>query len=189
VLSGPSGVGKATVIQHIRRQLPELKWSVSFTTRAPRPGEADGIDYHFVSELEFDTAIADGTLLEWAVFNGNRYGTPRPPVGQDVLVENGFDLAARDINSGQGAVAVKQNYPAATLIWIMPPGGVALIRLVVLGRRLLRRGTENSRVIAARLKIARQEMKLAPPFYDYVVVNRNAAKAAARICDIITAAK
>lgn len=147
VLSGPSGVGKSTVVAHMRKQHPEVWLSVSATTRHPRPGEQNGVQYHFVDNDEFDKLIANGELLEWAVFAGNRYGTPRSAVleklerGEPVLLE--IDL--------QGARQVRESMPEAQLVFLAPPSWDELVR------RLTGRGTESQDVIAKRLEAAKVE--------------------------------
>src|SRR6201995_3152200 len=148
VLSGPSGVGKSTVVAELRRSHPELWLSVSATTRAPRPGEADGREYFFVDEAEFDRMVAGGELLEWAEFAGNKYGTPRKPLeeklaaGIPCLLE--IDLA--------GARQVRKTMPDARLVFLAPPSWDELVR------RLTGRGTEPPEVIARRLDVARLEL-------------------------------
>lgn len=124
VLSGPSGVGKSTVVAHMRKVHPEVWLSVSATTRKPRPGERHGVHYFFVSDDEFDKLIANGELLEWAEFAGNRYGTPRGAVlerlenGEPVLLE--IDL--------QGARLVRESMPEAQLVFLAPPSWDELVR-------------------------------------------------------------
>ncbi|MDR0345409.1 MAG: guanylate kinase [Nocardiopsaceae bacterium] len=160
VLSGPSGVGKSTVIAELRRACPGIWLSVSVTTRPPRPSEADGREYHFVTDTEFDRMAGQGELLEWAQFAGNRYGTPRAPVmsrlaeGVPALLE--IDLA--------GARQVRLAIPTALLIFLAPPSWDELVR------RLTRRGTEPSDVISHRLAAARAEMAAGSEF-DVTLVN------------------
>ncbi|MYW61576.1 MULTISPECIES: guanylate kinase [unclassified Streptomyces] len=160
VLSGPSGVGKSTVVAHMRKEHPEVWLSVSATTRKPRPGEKHGVQYFFVSDEEFDKLIANGELLEWAEFAGNRYGTPRHAVldrleaGEPVLLE--IDL--------QGARQVKESMADAQLVFLAPPSWEELVR------RLTGRGTESAEVIERRLAAARIELAAEAEF-DTTLVN------------------
>ncbi|HWG65688.1 MAG TPA: guanylate kinase [Streptosporangiaceae bacterium] len=160
MLSGPSGVGKSTVVSDLRRESPEIWPSVSVTTRRPRPGEVDGREYHFVSDAEFDRMVAEGELLEWATFAGNRYGTPRAPLeaklaaGVPSLLE--IDLA--------GARQVRKAAPNALLVFLAPPSWEELVR------RLTGRGTEPPEVIARRLEMARIELEAEREF-DVTLVN------------------
>ncbi|MFJ7001506.1 guanylate kinase [Streptomyces albidoflavus] len=160
VLSGPSGVGKSTVVAHMRKEHPEVWLSVSATTRKPRPGEKHGVQYFFVSDEEFDKLIANGELLEWAEFAGNRYGTPRRAVldrleaGEPVLLE--IDL--------QGARQVKESMADAQLVFLAPPSWEELVR------RLTGRGTESAEVIERRLVAARIELAAEAEF-DTTLVN------------------
>lgn len=160
VLSGPSGVGKSTVVAELNRTCPGIWISVSVTTRRPRPGEADGREYHFVDDSEFDRLVADGALLEWAQFAGNRYGTPREPLnakleaGIACLLE--IDLA--------GARQVKRAVPDARLVFLAPPSWDELVR------RLTGRGTESAEVMDRRLAVAREELAAAGEF-EVTLVN------------------
>jgi guanylate kinase len=160
VLSGPSGVGKGTLCKQLLSALKDqLFWSVSATSRPPRPGEIDGQDYHFVSPERFEQMIADGAFLEWARYGLHAYGSPREPVearlraGQSVLME--IDV--------QGALQVKANAPEARLIFILPPSRQEL------ERRLRGRGTNSEEDIQRRLQIAENELKLQGEFHDQVV--------------------
>ena len=163
VLSGPSGVGKSTVVRHLRDSLdawPTLWLSVSATTRLPRSGEVDGVHYSFLSDEEFDRQIESGAFLEWADFAGFRYGTPRESVsgqlaaGRDVLLE--IDL--------QGARQVRTSGSEAILVFLAPPSWDELVR------RLTGRGTEDEGVIERRLAHAREELAAQEEF-DHVIVN------------------
>ncbi|GAT83875.1 guanylate kinase [Streptomyces sp. F-3] len=160
MLSGPSGVGKSTVVAHMRKKHPEVWLSVSATTRKPRPGEQHGVHYFFVSDEEMDKLIANGELLEWAEFAGNRYGTPRAPVmerleaGVPVLLE--IDL--------QGARQVREAMPESRLVFLAPPSWEELVR------RLTGRGTEPPEVIERRLQAAKVELAAEPEF-DETLVN------------------
>lgn len=160
VLSGPSGVGKSTVIAEIRKICPEIWISVSVTTRRPRPGEVDGREYHFVDDAEFDRLIDTGALLEWAPFAGNRYGTPRAPLAE--RLEAGLS-ALLEIDVA-GARQVRQAAPDARLVFLAPPSWDELVR------RLTGRGTEPPEVLARRLAAAQDELAAAPEF-DITLVN------------------
>ncbi|GAA2801817.1 guanylate kinase [Kitasatospora sp. CM 4170] len=174
VLSGPSGVGKSTVVAHMRKKHPEVWLSVSATTRHPRPGEQNGVQYHFVDNDEFDKLIANGELLEWAVFAGNRYGTPRSAVleklerGEPVLLE--IDL--------QGARQVRESMPDAQLVFLAPPSWDELVR------RLTGRGTEPQDVIEKRLEAAKVELAAEPEF-DTTLVNTSVEQVAAELLALL----
>jgi guanylate kinase len=171
VLAGPTAVGKGTVSADVRARYPEVWLSVSVTTRAPRPGERDGVHYHFASEAEFDELVAEGQLLEWAVVHGrHRYGTPRRPVeaalhaGKPALLE--IDL--------QGARQVRAAVPEAQLVFLTPPSWDELVR------RLTGRGTEPPEVVERRLAVARQELAAEGEF-DLTLVNTSVPDVVTRL--------
>jgi guanylate kinase len=160
VVAGPSGVGKGTVHAELRRRLPDAVLSVSLTTRAPRPGEVDGVDYRFVDRPTFEAMVADGDLLEWAEYAGNLYGTPRGPAA--AAVARG-EVVLLDIEV-QGALQVKAADPDALLVFLRPPS------FEELERRLRGRGTEDDATVARRLEVAIDELAGAGAF-DLEVVN------------------
>lgn len=176
VLVGPSAVGKSTVVRCARERLAQLMFSVSATTRSPRPGEIDGMDYHFVTAAEFDRLIVDNELLEWAsIHNGlHRSGTPAVPVrqaldeGKPVLVE--VDLG--------GARAVHEAMPEAKLVFMAPPSWATLVA------RLTSRGTEPPDVIARRLETARVELAAVDEF-DAVIVNDDVRRSCVELVSLL----
>ena len=160
VLTGPSGVGKGTLMRQLLQRHPELYYSVSATTRAPRSGEIDGKNYYFISRTKFEQLVASGEFLEWAEFAGNYYGTPREPVlkqvnsGKTVLLEIELD----------GARQVRTSFPGAISIFILPPS------LGELEKRIRRRNQDSQDAIARRLLLAQEEIKAANEF-DIQIVN------------------
>jgi guanylate kinase len=178
VISGPSGAGKGTVNRALLSLLSDLSYSISATTRLPRNGETNGVNYYFVTGEKFQEMIAADKLLEWAKVYDNYYGTPRQAV--EKMLEEGRDVVLEiDI---QGALQVKEKYPDAVLIFIAPPSPAEL------ERRLRRRGADAPQEIEKRLRSAAAEMSLAGR-YDYVVVNDEVERAVSKICSIITAEK
>ncbi|MFD1713597.1 guanylate kinase [Amnibacterium flavum] len=179
VLAGPTAVGKGTVAGHIRAHHPDVLLSVSATTRSPRPGEIDGTTYFFVSDEQFDRMIADGEFLEWAtVHNSHRYGTPRGPIeaalarGRSVLLE--IDL--------QGARQVRAAFPAARLVFLLPPSWEELVR------RLVGRGTEDEEERERRLSTAKVELAAQDEF-DYKVVNSDVETAAQEVVQLMAVSR
>jgi len=175
VLSGPSGVGKGSVVAEIRRHHPSVWLSVSVTTRAPRPGEEHGKQYYFVSRDEYDAMVAAGELLEHAEFAGNGYGTPRRPVeerlaaGRPALLE--IEL--------QGARQVRAAMPEAQFVFLAPPSWDELVR------RLVGRGTEDEDTIRRRLDAAVVELAAEKEF-DVTIVNDNVGQAATELVELLS---
>ncbi|HQM37768.1 MAG TPA: guanylate kinase [Candidatus Bipolaricaulis anaerobius] len=178
VIAGPSGAGKSSVIAALLRRDPSLVFSVSATTRPPRPDEADGRDYTFVSDAAFDRMIRAGELLEWTTYQGHRYGTPRAAVvgplaaGRDVVINVEV----------KGALALRRSglpHPVV-LVFMVPPSREELVR------RIRSRGTESADALAARLAIAEEEVRHIPEF-DYLVVNDRLEEAVERVEAILVA--
>ncbi|MEO0926734.1 MAG: guanylate kinase [Cyanobacteria bacterium J06643_13] len=170
VITGPSGVGKGTLVSLLLKRHPQLRVSTSATTREPRPGETDGVEYYFLSKKDFETAIFNHELLEWAEYAGNYYGTPKAPVleqieqGNYILLE--IELA--------GARAIANIFPAARRIFILPPS------IEALEKRIRSRGTNSEESIANRLEIARQEIAASSEF-DVEIVNDDLEGAIAKL--------
>jgi guanylate kinase len=174
VITGPSGVGKGTLIRGLLERLPQLGLSVSATTRAPRPGEAHGVDYHFLSPDEFDRRVADGEFVEHATYSGRRYGTLRSELegrlrrGEPVVLE--IEV--------QGARQVRETMPEALQVFIAPPSREAL------RARLVGRGTDTPEQVDARLRTAERELEAQSEF-GRVVVNDRLEDALAELVDIV----
>lgn len=178
VLSGPSGAGKGTICQELLRQMPNLRYSVSSTTRCPRPGEVEGINYYFRPRQEFEAMLAREELLEWAEFCDNYYGTPRFAVEQ--AIQEGLDVIL-EIEI-QGALQIKKRFPQGVFTFIVPPS------LDVLSERIHKRGTETEEVIQKRLATAIQELGYVSE-YDYVVINDEVPVAVEKLKSILVAEK
>lgn len=180
VLAGPSAVGKSTVVHRLRSDVDRLYFSVSMTTRAPRPGEVDGIDYFFVTSEQFQDNIDRGRMLEWADIHGGiqRSGTPAAPV-QEAMADGRPVLVEVDL---EGARNVKAMMPEAETVFLAPPSWEVLVQ------RLTGRGTEPEDVIERRLQTAREELAAKSEF-DHVVVNEDVDEAVAEISAILQGAE
>lgn len=176
IISGPSGVGKSTVIAEVLRHRPDLYFSVSFTTRKPREGEVNGVNYHFVDVAEFERMIRDGELLEYANYSGNYYGTSAKLI--DEKLDAGIDVLL-DIEV-VGSKIVQAKRPETPLIFVIPPS------FEELSRRLHGRHTDPEEVIQRRLARAREEFEEIPR-YDYLVVNDTVESAAREVLAILCA--
>jgi guanylate kinase len=175
VLAGPTAVGKGTVAAAVRETHPEVWISVSATTRAPRPGEVDGVHYHFVSDAEFDRMIAEDDLLEWAVVHkAARYGTPRRPV-EEALAAGRPAMLEIDL---QGARQVRRTMPGALFVFLAPPSWEELVR------RLVGRGTETEEERERRLVTAREELAAEPEF-DVTITNHEVRRAADELVSLM----
>lgn len=174
MISGPSGVGKSSIIDAVLERTPSV-FSVSCTTRAPRPGEVEGVDYHFVTRSEFESRLSSGEILESTEYGGNLYGTLREVVesvlttGQNVIL---------DIEN-EGARQVRATYADAVLIFIAPPN------LTTLARRLEGRGDTMEHDMAMRLAVAAEQMAEAPELYDHIVENRKLSETIDQVLDIL----
>jgi guanylate kinase len=176
IISAPSGAGKTTLVREVMRQLPGLHFSVSFTTRLPRPNEKEGEDYHFVSHSVFQKMLEKNEFLEWAEVLGNRYGTPRPDFKK--LESEGIDLIL-DIDT-QGAKKVKKEIGQPVLVYVLPPS------LKALRERLINRGVDSLEMIKFRLSNAKRDMEEATG-YHYVIVNDSVDEAVEKLKSIIIA--
>lgn len=176
VVSAPSGAGKTTLCREVRSVVPDLAYSVSYTTRAPRPGEVDGIDFHFVSDAVFREMMARNEFAEWAVVHGNLYGTSARTLEQAVAA--GRDILL-DIDT-QGARQLRRRYPEAVLVFVVAPS------LPELEQRLRERKSDAPQEIARRLTRAREEIA-AWKGYDYLIVNRDLKEAVEQLAAIIHA--
>ena len=175
VYTGASGVGKGTIMKELLRKNPNLRLSVSATTRAPREGEVDGREYYFVTHERFDEMIAEDGFLEHAEYVGNKYGTPKQAVYQ--MLDEGLDVILEI--EVKGFLQIKKACPDCITIFIAPPS------FEELQLRLRGRGTEDEEVIAARLKTAEQELQH-QHLFDYVVINDDVDRAADEVLSIIT---
>ncbi len=178
IVTGPSGAGKGTVLGRVMPSMEDLHYSVSATTRAPREGEEDGVNYYFLRKEQFLEMIGQGACLEHAEYVGNYYGTPAGPV--DECLNKGMDVVLEI--EVQGALIVKQKRPEAKLVFIIPPS------FSDLELRLRSRGTETEETIAKRLEKAREEYQMADQ-YDYIVLNDKVEKAADELRAIILASR
>ena len=174
IISGPSGVGKGTIVKKIVRGSDSVVLSISATTRNPRRHEKDGVHYYFVSEKDFEEMIQNNGFLEYAKYNGNYYGTPKEKIyemlnqGKNVILE--IDV--------QGAIEVKKTYQDSVMVFVMPPNESALYK------RLRSRNTESEQEIESRVQRAKEEMKLSSQ-YDHIVTNASLKEAVQQIKDII----
>jgi len=177
VITGPSGVGKGTLIRSLLERVPELELSVSATTRAPRPGERDGVDYHFLSDEEFDRRLRAGDFVEHASYSGRRYGTLRSELER--RLEAGVPVVLEI--EVQGARQVRVAMPDAIQVFIAPPS------IEALRARLVGRGTDDAEQIEARMRTAREELAAQPEF-SHVVVNDRLEEAVAELAEIVQGA-
>jgi guanylate kinase len=174
VITGPSGVGKGTLIKELLQAVPDLELSVSATTRAPREGEVDGRDYHFLTPEQFDQRKEEGDFLEFATYSGNRYGTLRSEVERRLEAGHSVVLEIEV----QGAQQVRAAELDSIQIFIAPPDPA------VLRERLAGRGTDSAAAIAERLKVAEQELAVQGDF-DHCVVNDEVGRAAAELAEVV----
>jgi len=176
VISGPSGVGKTSIIRSVLERVERVVFSVSCTTRKQRPGEIHGVDYYFVSHEEFEKMIKENKFIEWAKVHDNYYGTPAEMVYDNI--KKGFDVIL-DIDV-QGALTVKSNFSGAKFIFIAPPS------YEVLRERLKKRGTESEDKIQRRLETAKKELTFIPEF-EYLIINEDLEESIKNLSSIIFA--
>jgi guanylate kinase len=177
VITGPSGVGKGTLIRGLLERVPELRLSVSATTRSPRPGERDGIDYHFLTPEEFERRVQAGDFVEHAEYSGNRYGTLRSELER--RLREGVPIVLEI--EVQGARQVRQAMPEAIAVFIAPPSPEAL------RARLVGRGTDSAEQVEARMRTAQRELEAQPEF-AHVVVNDRLEEATGELERIVRSA-
>ena len=178
IVSAPSGAGKTTLCRKLIEVVENLVYSISYTTREKRPGETEGVDYHFVSKAEFERLIAHEAMAEWACVYGKYYGTPKPAV--EAILDKGQDLLV-DVDV-QGGAKLKQLYPEAVRIFVLPPS------LEELERRLITRGRDDPDALVQRLAAAKKEIGKAAE-YDYAVVNERIQEALSQLVSIVTACR
>ena len=166
IISGPSGAGKGTLVKMLIEEFPNIQFSISYTTRKPREGEIDGIDYVFISKEEFKKLIKEDMFAEWANVHGNYYGTPRKEIEEKL--NKGFDVVF-DVDV-QGAKSLKQSLRQGVFVFILPPS------IEELKRRLIKRGSDDPKTIEIRLKNAQKEMEAIDEF-EYVILNDDLNKA------------
>jgi guanylate kinase len=176
VISAPSGAGKTTLCKRLLNDVRDVEFSVSFTTRAPRLGERDGVDYHFVAQDEFERRREAGEFVEWAVVDGYLYGTSSEAIRE--AAASGRDIIL-DVDT-QGAESIRRAMPEAVLIFVLPPGKEAL------RERLRKRGTEGAEDLGRRLSLAAGEIRKAPG-YDYIVLNEDLDAAYDELRSIVVA--
>ncbi len=173
-MSGPSGVGKSTVVDGLAQRRP-FSFSVSMTTRAPRPDEVEGVDYRFVDDDEFARAVAAGELVEWAEYGGHMYGTPADQLDRELAAGNDVLLDIEIV----GSRIVRERFPDALMIFIVPPD------MQELARRLRSRGDTSEADVSARLAVANEQIEASRELFDHVVVNDGLDAAIDQMTDIL----
>lgn len=176
-MSGPSGVGKSSVVEGLAQRVP-FSFSVSMTTRTLRPGEVDGVDYRFVDRDEFEKAVASGELVEWAEYGGHLYGTPADRLERERAAGNDVLLDIEIV----GSRIIRDRFPDALMIFVAPPD------MEELARRLRSRGDTSDADVSARLAVAEEQIAAASEFFDYFVVNDDLAAAIDQVTDILATA-